>query len=433
MLYSRLAAILCVGVSVFAVAACSDPGSVGAELGASPPSEGTPQTTNAVVSSTSSKTVASQTGIASDDGPWRFLTGTVDDDLAGTIETEGYVDFDAAVDPPDALADAPDAELNADLQLTRSYVHGDTTGDLTVELYDLKEADMEGAQADETFQIDGSSSITSVSFAPTASEVTISLDDWIDSRKSNLSGDSFSSFHGFRLTSTSGDAVVGFEHDSATLQVTTSSDTATFPANQSFTNIQQLSSPSPLPDNRALLLDGIGTFLSFDWSSSSSLNSLATEELDDRLNRAVLKVPIDTSFPPKNDDFVRPAPSGYRILAIPNAESPDCSALDLDNRSLRDAGSACGLAMRTNPGVTQNQARTTGSSGVSLFDRWFSTGRSPFPTFRVEIANRGTPDPTDAETTRRGLPSTMPVAVRTDLATADTSDLPRAILTTTPL
>ncbi len=439
MLYSRLAAILLCSGTLIAVAACSDPGSVGADLGENNPSDGEPKDTTVVVSATDTLTTPSRTGIVSDDEPWRVLTGTVDDPIAGTIETTGYVDVDSSIsDGSRGFAEnVADDDLGAELRLSRSYVHGDTAQSVDVTLFALlDQADMDRAAADTQFPAE-SGAITTHSVSPTTeSTVTISLADWIDDRKSNLSGDSFSDFHGFQLATTSGNAaVVGFEHGSAELRVTTPSDTIAFPVTQSFTNIERTAPPSVQtePEDRRLLVDGIGTALTFDWADDSPLAALANTS--DRLNRATLSIPVDASFGTvaAGSDFVRPEPSGYRILAITDGSSPDCNELNLVTRSLPNA-SACGLP--TVLDQVPGEARATPEASFEVVSRWFNDDARPFAGFRVEIANRrtDTDNPSERATTRRGLPSTIPVAVRMPVpSTFDTEELPRVTLTRTPL
>jgi hypothetical protein len=55
-----------------------------------------------------------------------------------------------------------------------------------------------------------------------------------------------------------------------------------------------------------------------------------------------------------------------------------------------------------------------------------------FTTFRVEIAVRETANASPQNALQRGLPSTLPVLVRT-AETADIADRPRATLIVTPL
>lgn len=439
MLYSRLAAVLCLGVSVLAVAACSDnPGSVGAGIGPGGSSDGAPQDTSVVVSSTDTRTTPSETGFASTNGPWRFLTGTVTDPLAGRLETTGALDLDGTVERTGSIADTSTNALDAKLQLTRSYIHGDTTTALTLELVELsREADMERAPADTTFPAE-STVITTTSISPTTSTVTFSLpQSWISEHANDLQDDSedpsFSDFHGFQLQTTSGQAVVGFEHDSATLQLTTSQDTVAFPASQSFTQIERTAPPSAsLPDDRRLLLDGIGTALTFNWADNNPLDSLA--QTNDRLNRADLIIPVETdpSFASTASNFVRPSPSGYRIRARQRDDSPNCRELGFFSRSI-DGTDGCGLP--TSLDQTSTKARLTRNAASNLIERWFETGTQPFPSFHLEIANRADASASSRATTTRGLPSTIPVTIPIPTASSSTplENLPRVTLTRTPL
>jgi len=93
---------------------------------------------------------------------------------------------------------------------------------------------------------------------------------------------------------------------------------------------------------------------------------------------------------------------------------------------LRDRPEICRLPI--NPAFAPNEARLGPQTAFSIFERsLFDT--PPLTAFQVGIAIQQ--NPTAENSIRRGLPSTAPVLVRT--TSADTTDLPRATLTLTPL
>jgi hypothetical protein len=413
---------------------CSDPASVGAGLGPDSLSGGDPETRNIVPSSLDTARVPPLTGFVGSpldqDRTWRFLTGTVDDPLAGPVEAAGYVDFFGTEDRPSTFADLPADAFEVELRLRRSYLHGDTTSTLAVQLYDLAEdADMARAPADTAFPAEATPvRAETYSVAPTDTLVSLSLpDEWVEEHIATLKDSARfddGSFDGFRLTATSGNVVVGYEHGSATLRMASESDTVNFEAEKTFTRIEG-GPPPTLAENRLLLRDGVGTGLTMAWADGR-IDSLA--EANVLLNRAEISVPVDTSLlrPPEGSNFVRPLPSGYRLLATRIEDGPSCSALRLFE--LPDLSGQC--IFPTVPEWVPVAARPVADRAFTVFDRWFVDG-PPLSRFRVELTARAGESPSGRQTALRGLPSTTPVVIRTDAP--DVEDLPRAILTVTPL
>jgi hypothetical protein len=77
-------------------------------------------------------------------------------------------------------------------------------------------------------------------------------------------------------------------------------------------------------------------------------------------------------------------------------------------------------------------ARASSDVAFTLFDYTLSNSL-PFSSFRVEVAERATLSPSAQQTARRGLPSTIPVVVRTSAPAGDSVDLPYVTLVITPL
>lgn len=431
---ARLAAALLCGAVLLSVVSCSDPASVGTGLGPDSLSGGDPEPRTLVPSSLDTARVPPLTGFVASplnqDRSWRFLTGTVDDPIAGPIEAEGYIDFVGSEARPSTFQDLPASAFDAQLRLRRAYLHGDTTSTLTVQLYDLAgNADMDRAPADTAFAAEAMPvRPEAYSVSPTDTLVSLSLPDaWVEEHIATLKDSARfddGSFDGFRLTATGGNVVVGFEHGSATLRLASESDTVDFRSEKTFTRIEQGTPPS-LAEDRLLLLDGVGTGLSMAWSDGQ-IDSLAAANVV--LNRAEISVPVDTSLllPPDGSNFVRPLPTGYRVLATRTEGAPSCGAFQLF--ALTQTGDQC--IFPTEPVWVPEAARPVPDRTFAIFDRWFVDG-APFSRFRMEVTARASSDLSGQETARRGLPSTTPVLIRTDAA--DVEALPRAIFTVTPL
>lgn len=435
MLYSRMAAALLCGIALLSVTACSDPAGVGGNIGRDSLSGGDPITEEVVVSSAEQEASPARTGFTGG-GPWRVLSGRVVDDLAGTIVADGYLDYLGTVARPDTIANAPVEDLNVTLTLERVYRHGDPSAPLTVELFDLsQEAEMGDATADASFPTEAQP-ITTFDVSPSDTTTTVTLPDaWVqehqDALQSDSLGDSGSSFDGFKLATTTGNAVVlGFDYDDAVLSLSTPADTVNFLPTQSFTHIERTADPTTsLAADERLLLDGVGLGLAFDWTSNTRLDSLLSENI--ALSRAEITVPFDTTiYDNTGANFVRPEPTGYRLLATRRADGPSCRALNLFSRESVD--DTCFLP--TNPNWVPEAARATSTSAFFIFDTWLFDER-PLDAFRAEIAARNGVPGSDQETVVRGLPSTIPAVVRIPSAssTADRDELPRASLTVTPL
>lgn len=433
---SRLAVAVLCGAVLLSVVSCSDPASVGTGLGPDSLSGGDPQVKNVVPARLDTARVAPLTGFApsallpgSDPRAWRFLTGTVSDPLAGRIEAAGYVDFIGSTERPSSIADEDPDSLDATLHLRRSYLHGDTTSTLEVQLYDLDgDAEMDRAPADTTFATELQPIRSeSYSISPTDTLVSLPLPTaWIEEHQAALQDSSSfgnSSFDGFRLTATGGNVVVGFEHGSARLRLTTITDTVEFRPEKSFTHIERGRAPS-LGEDRLLLQDGVGIGLTMAWDDGR-IDSLGATNL--LLNRAEISVPVDTTlFTSPGSNFVRPRPTGYRILATRAEGAPSCGPLGLF--ALTERGEQC--IFPTVPEWVPAAARVVPDRTFPVFERWFVEG-PPFTSFRMEVTARTVASPNAQETARRGVPSTVPVVIRTDAA--DVEDLPRAVLTVTPL
>lgn len=439
MLYFRLTTAFLCGVVVLSLAACSDPTSVGSGVGPDSLSGGDPTTEEIVPSTLETHTTPARTGynvpatVPSDQRrEWRFLSGSVDDPLAGTVEANGYVDFLGSAARPDAVREASVDSLNAELRLVPTYLHGDTTSTLAVDLFDVSvEAEMDRAPADTSF-LSEAQAIDSYSISPTDSLVTLPLPRaWIQEHQAALQDTSAfeDSFHGFEIkTGTGNNVVVGFDHGRSTLRVNTSTDTVDFAVQKSFSHIERRN-PPPSQENRVVLLDGVGIGLKMAWDDSSLLDSLRTSNTP--LTRADITVPIDTmdtraSLEQAPAGFTRPLPNGYRMLGNRAADGPSCGRLGLPAQS--ENTDTC--LIFTNPEWPPAFARAASQTAFAIFDYSFFNP-TPLRSFRIEVAARESENLQQQQTAQRGLPSTLPVVVRT--GEADTENLPRATLIVTPL
>jgi hypothetical protein len=418
MLYSRLTAALLCGAVLLSLAACSDPGGVGANVGREPLAGGTPSEDSVFASPTSDTTEVSVTGLDGQGERWRFLVGRVSDDLNGRlsgaldIKADGYLDI-GGTDGSNPFSSTSASSLNASLRLVPTYRHGDTTSTLNVDLFDLQSSvDMAQAPADAAFDAESSpiqNYSVPTSFSAPLGQDTVALDlpgSWVQEHISALQSNG--DVPGFKLVRTSGDIVVGFEHGSATLRVTTNSDTVDFGVQQSFTHIEESSGSLPtLPSGEQLLLDGEGLGLAFNWTNSTKFATLLDSVT---VNRAQIRASFDPDiYNNTPTDFVRPAPSDYRILAARRSGGPTCGTLNLF--TLDADNNTCLLPVEAAEGP--KAARSDRGSTFDTFDRWFSDTR-PLDAFRIEIADRNQIPSSPEGTTRRGLPSTIPAVINTD-------------------
>lgn len=446
MMYRLFLFLLLSGALLLSLSACSDPTGVGGDLGGGSLDQADPQSVDAVPSSFGTTAAPSQTGFdfSSEDASnrsWRFLAGAVNDPISGVIEAEGYIDFLGTEDRPLSVETADVASLDAELRLTPTYLHGDTISTLNLNLYTLgSEVEMHRLPADTSFapgtqlsppEEAGTSYLT----RPGDSLVTLSLpDSWIEDHLQALKADTFGAdVNGFILraanrspTAAQRQLVAGFDLRSASLRLMTPSDTVDFTALKTFTHIERRGSPDVDTSDRTLIQDGVGTGLSMTWDfERPPLDSLKNTPL----NRVDVTVPIDTttmeaSLAEAPLTFSRPQVNLYKMTALRTDGADECRQFGF--LELRDNSEICRLP--TNPSFAPNEARLRSQAAFDIFERsLFET--PPFTTFRVEIANQ--PNPSSQNRPRRGLPSTVPVLVRT--ASPDTSALPRVTLTVTPL
>jgi len=402
---------------ILAVTSCSDPAGVGGNLGETPVSSDSVQARTIPARAVGTVEAVSKTGRQLSPSPgqsvrnWRFLFGQVDDPLSGPISAEGYLDFAGSAARGSSIANSPVDSLDAQLRLRLTYVHGDTSSTLDVQLYDLRtEADMDRAPADTTFSSE-STAINSYQVSPTDSLLRFNLpQSWIEEHQAVLqdSSEFGDAFNGLKLTTSDGEVVVGIEHGSATLQLATRQDTVGFQSLKSFTHLEKEGTATTDLTDRTLLQGGIGPRLVIDWDFDRRLFTDTLRNVP--LNKANLTVPIDTSKMdqerPANPDFVRPRVNGYRILGELTPDASSCRQTGF--RQFSNDPETCRLP--SDPATPPGSARLDPQLTREVLRQVLS--QSPlFTRFQVEVAARESQQ--RQNTVQQGLPSTLPVLVRT--------------------
>ena len=429
---------------------CSDPTGVGSELVGSG-GQGTPEVYEVLPDTFGTDTSPTLTGLSlslpNDNRSWRFLAGTVKDPISGIIEAEGYVDFLGTAPRTGTIISDPADSLDAELRLQPSYFHGDTLSTYQVNVFEIRdEADMDRAPADTSFEVRRQlGSTVSVSGRQlTDSLITLPLPEtWIRDHITAIQSDTFgTAVNGFKIvaanepTSADRQVVTGFGLNGTTLRVSATADTVDFRASKSFTHIERRGSPDQPLEDRILLQDGAGKGLLMGWDYS---RPVFTDTLKNTpLNQAEITAPIDVSTMEasiaEEPSFNRPEVNGYRVFAtlapeetFPDGDRPTCNELGLP-QSPNDSATC---VLFTNTTAAPEAALVSSEISFTIFERvLFDTPL--FTQFRFEIANRASANASTQSTIQRGLPSTLPVLVRTDTSLA-TENLPRATVVVTPL
>jgi len=423
---------------------CSDPTGVGSELVGSG-GQGTPEVYEVLPDTFGTETSPALTGLRlslpNDNRSWRFLAGTVQDPLSGVIEAEGYVDFLGAAPRSGSIVSDPVDSLDAELRLQPSYFHGDTLSTYQVNVFEIREeADMDRAPADTSFEVRRQLGST---FSVTGRQLTDSLitlplpETWIRDHITSIRSDTFgTAVNGFKIvaanepSSADRQVVTGFGLNSTRLRISATSDTVDFRAFKSFTHIERRGDPQEQPEDRVLLQDGAGQGLFVEWNYD---RPIFTDTLKNTpLNQAEITAPIDSTTMQASiagePSFTRPDVNGYRVTAtLADPDEQSCNSLGLPQRP--DDSGTCLLF--TNTTAAPGAALVSSEISYTIFERvLFETPL--FTRFRFEIANRPSANASTQSTIQRGLPSTLPVLIRTDTSLAK-ENLPRATLVVTPL
>jgi len=422
------------GIALFlSLISCSDPSGVGLGVGEDTLDGGEPELVTVRPESLAVPSSPPVTGFdiveTGATQSWRFLTGGVTD--YGRVEADGYVDFAGRSFIPDTILNASSDSLKAELRLQTEYVHGDTSANLSIALSGLsEEADMQDARADTTFRV--RQQVDTYERSPTDSLVVLPLpQSWLDDnldilRDTTNEGGTFeTSFHGFRLSASDADAVIGFDHDAATVRLSKINDgpSVDFSVRKSFTHLEQTATPT-IPPNRRLMQAGIGQDLVIKWNAAT-LDSVRGNPLA----RGRILIPTDTGTGTAADpSFVRPSANDFRLRGTRGANAPPCGAVN--TAPFTSAGKNCLIPLIPNtPGgvleVIDNVARP-------ILEETLRPGSgSVFSLYRAEVTDREGTDTRPANTVSLGLPSTIPVLIPTTDATD--IDQPRIEVIVTPL
>ena len=235
----------------------------------------------------------------------RVLAGRVHDPLAGTIYAAAYIGFSGAFTAGDTST-----TRSAELVLSRSYLYGDASATMTLDIFNLADLwDPTGYQADT--MLAAGDLVTSVTFAAADTQVTATLPaSWLDRYDSILRGSNVDSlFRGFSLTASHGNAVAGFRLTGSGLRLSTTGGTVSFDLSKTFTGIRRSGAPM-IPDGTILFQDGAGPVI--------KLNFDLKDYEDVPINGAVITATADTlegaMAPP---GFLRPQIQQLQLVAVP--------------------------------------------------------------------------------------------------------------------
>ena len=288
---------------VLLASACEDPSNVG--LGLLDDAGGDPIVAIAPFSTFESEV---QEGISSGDN--EVLVGRVNDPLLGEITAEGYLDFFSAVLTTAYEEAQVDTVL---LRLTPVYVYGDTLEEVSIEVHEVQEEfQVLGTTRDEIPPV-STTPLLNFSFMPTDTLVVVPMpDEWITQRQADLKTTDFSDlFFGLKMTSTGGNAIIGFDNTSniSSLQGIAAGDTVNYFAQKSFTDFARLTEPQ-IPADRILIQQGTGPHL--------RVNFDLTQLQEVGLNRAALRLDVDTTLLDQNlpTGFVRPEVSSVSLFGV---------------------------------------------------------------------------------------------------------------------
>ncbi len=271
-----------------------------------------------------------------------ILTGRVTDPLTGTVEATGY--FDVAL--PFGVSGFPqDTVTRVELYLVPSYVYGDTTFSLSLNIHEITDDwNPAGASADTLLPID--EPITLFTFEPTDSSLTVPFpESWVQKRDTLLRSAQFNElFHGFALSYVSGNAVVGFDMQRSELRLFFTDDSVAYPVvttlegYQSLTHIERQAPPSALPTGRILVQDGTGPVGRLEIPFDSLKRPVA-------LNRGDIILYADTLTLAQYNQtgFVRPS---VRLLSLYGVQ-PDSSRIFVESARVDSNGVFAFASLRT--------------------------------------------------------------------------------------
>lgn len=287
---------------ITSLSACDDPSSVGLELVGG--NNGEPE--NLVIDSSQfeNEDARDVTG-----GRSRVLAGMVNDPVAGTIATTGYIEFSPVTSRSTEFLAGPVTSVS--LKLVRNYVYGDTLQQGTLVVTDVvDEWSDDGFPSDTTLSTGSFSAQASVN--PTDSLIVVDFPaDFVAALDTTLRSETLaSSFHGIALNMTDANSVLGFS-SATTMDVVSGGDTLSFVVSLTGTTSTRMSPVADIAD-RVLLQDTQGPTIAVDFDVAD--DSLAEAVL----NRIVVQFNVDTlafeSNTPAN--FSRPTPQLFDLIAV---------------------------------------------------------------------------------------------------------------------
>jgi hypothetical protein len=289
----------------------------------------------------------------------RVLVGQVTDAVYGDVTAIGYMD---AVRPATLPGGFDDSTVTfVQFELVRSYVYGDTTAVLPLELRQVDGSwTPTGLPTDTT--LGTGDLITTASMTASDTLLTIPLPaSWVAANGDQFtSGEFLSTFEGFALRVAEGagpqpGAVVGFDVSSASsrIRVGTRSDTLSFLLSEVYTELQRAARPPSPAGLLALRADApIGAKLQFGFDAVGTIP----------LARAVLRLPLDRSLSGTTGTFVRPLAQRMAIYAI----RPEQSDALLGEATVPTTGDARSAASSVITSLVQDLL--LGSAEVTRFE-----------------------------------------------------------------
>lgn len=245
-----------------------------------------------------------------------LLVGQVDDPLFGTVETVSSLDLQAPATLPETFENEDNDISSVTLKLRRSYLYGDTTGTITLNLHSIPNS-WEADRARSDTSISAGNLITSVTVAPEDTLVQISLPEaWIEDNN-DLLRSGFSefnpSFHGFQLQAPEASLVEGFNADDSTsvMEVVVDDEAATFQISQELVTVKR-TEPVNSPSGNVVVQDGAGPAVTLDFPfDNDSLKQSV-------LNRAQFFLPVNTETMDEQNPagFVRPLPQALMLYGV---------------------------------------------------------------------------------------------------------------------
>jgi hypothetical protein len=312
----QFAAAFACGSLLLLAAACDGP--TGADLdrvGDDSLQGGAPATVTFAPATFDTDTVEDVTGDRT-----RILAGTVEDPVAGTITSLGYVDVAQPSEVPNAYEQSTIRAVRLEFALD-GYVYGDTTQSVTFELRNIPSDWTSSGVSSDTSRLPTGQFSTRFTVSPTDSIATVTLPDgWRsaivptlqDTSNFNPDGQD-DAFHGFAIEPVAGQSVVGIDLLETEMRAITPTDSAAFGGVRSLSVLERTSVPDLA--NHVTVQDGFGQVvdLSFD-REEPPLDSLRGAPV----NRFELSLPTDSTFVQQNtpESFVRPAPSRLVFLGV---------------------------------------------------------------------------------------------------------------------